>query len=150
MLPSLGLPCLLYSAAVGLRPVQGAPALCFSSWWFTQHGARSQELSPKLGCTSTAHGPCTTMAPRAVLYRCTLNGFSHSRKTCTQMELSVVEKTRAMSILCPTLLEATTAESQPQVSVLPLLRREGEHMLKLMLTGKEKVRGNSRKHGLGY
>lgn len=23
-------------------------------------------------------------------------------------------------------------------------------MLKLMLTGKEKVRGNSRKHGLGY
>lgn len=49
-----------------------------------------------------------------------------------------MEKMCALSVLCPMMLEATTAVSQPQVSVLPLLGREGEYMLKLMLTGKAK------------
>lgn len=140
-LPSLGLPCLLHSAAVGPRPVQGPPGLCFSSWWFTQHGEWSQALSPRLGCTPTAYGPCSPVAPRAVLHQCAPNGFSHSRETCTQMGLSAMEKMCALSVLCPMMLEATTAVSQPQVSVLPLLGREGEYMLKLMLTGKEKWEG---------
>lgn len=82
---------------------------------------------------------------RAVLCQCTLNGFLHSRETCTEMELSAVEKTYAMLMLCPTLLEAATAVSQSQVSVLPSLG-----MLKLILTGKEEVRRNSRRHGPGY
>lgn len=62
-LPSLGLPRLLHLAAVGLCPVQGAPGLCFSSWWFTQHGARSQALSPRLGCTPQPMGPVPPWPP---------------------------------------------------------------------------------------
>lgn len=109
-----------------------------------QHRAKNSALGWDLPPQPMGHVP-----PWAVLYQCTLNGFSHSGEACTQTELSAVEMC-AMSVLCPMLIEATTAVSQPQLSVLPLLGREGGHMLKLMLTGKEKVRGNSRKRGLGY
>lgn len=108
-------------------------------------GSHSVEHRAKNSALGWDVPPRPVVYCRAVLCQCTLNGFLHGRETCTEMELSAVEKTYAMLMLCPMLLEAATAVSQSQVSVLPSLG-----MLKLMLTGKEEVRRNSRRHGPGY